>query len=457
MICKDCVRSYHHDQEHAAYDIREISDRYRQNLRDQIQVVDTERQATEQAWQTLEKVEKDYKRKVDQALENVKEAVAKIIKEVETKGKQAVHDIEHQRERRSQSFHDERAELQEQKKRLSEKIEEAKRVTDITRTPNNTFLLQYPAALEKFQKPVGAPSKMQAQLSYPMFLEGPSVGGIDLGKLVMVDTWKQVHTIGRKGNGEGEFEGARGIAAAKPDKIAVTDRKNGRVVICNSQGNNWKSISIEANDVAATPKRWVIANPTAVQLYNKEDAEYVSEFKTVSEDEKRRVNLIALAVKTNGNIIVGDDMKVLTEHSPDGSILRTIRIEIKPFFLAVMYDQRFDQLVEVIAISDLNQRKVFIIEVSDTDVATKLREIHPILEGKPAMDCRGMCADDSGIYIAATTKTFNKCHVHHYDTRGRFIACVAKDLYNPYGLTFTADGQRLAVADCQSVKIYAKE
>ena len=59
------------------------------------------------------------------------------------------------------------------------------------------------------------------------------------------------------------------------------------------------------------------------------------------------VNLQSVAVKKNGNIIVGDTKNdVLYEFSPtDGSLLHTIPVQTEPWFLAVLSNDR-------IAISD---------------------------------------------------------------------------------------------------------
>ena len=139
---------------------------------------------------------------------------------------------------------------------------------------------------------------------------------------------------------------------------------------------------------------------------------------------------------------------VLYEFSPtDGSLLHTIPVQTKPWFLAVLSNDR-------IAISGCTQKRVDVVDVADGQAATVFT-IKPTIQGQPAY-CRGVCSNRSGIYIAIDTGSYNTGHIHHYDWEGNFMTCVAEGRYLQSGMTFTADGQQLAVADRHSVKMYHK-
>ena len=161
------------------------------------------------------------------------------------------------------------------------------------------------------------------------------------------------------------------------------------------------------------------------------------------------VNLQSVAVKKNGNIIVGDtENDVLYELSPtNGSLLHTIPVQTQPEYLAVLSN-------DWIAISGWTQERVDVVDVADGQAATVFT-IKTTIQGQPAY-CRGVCSDRSGIYIAIDAGPYNTGHIHHYDWEGNFMTCVAEGLYSPWGMTFTADGQQLAVADRHSVKMYHK-
>ena len=162
-----------------------------------------------------------------------------------------------------------------------------------------------------------------------------------------------------------------------------------------------------------------------------------------SEVGKTKVDLRSVAIKTDGTIVVGDiKRKVLTEHSPTGGELRsTVPVKIAPHFLAVDIDDR-------VVVSDYTSKTVAVVDSNGAELFT----VKPLINDRPVKYCFGVCADWSGIYVAAVNDD-NAGHIHHYDTRGRFLKCIAQGLHWPLGLTFASDGQ-LAVAGRYSVKIY---
>ena len=164
--------------------------------------------------------------------------------------------------------------------------------------------------------------------------------------------------------------------------------------------------------------------------------------------EVNEIVVCGVAVKKNGNIIVGDiTRKVLTEHSPtDGALLHTMPVQTKPWFLAV------DCCTDRFVISDYESSLVIVTNSKGVTLFT----IKPIIDGLPVKSCRGTCCDASGIYIAVYNNVpVITSHIHHYDRDGGFLSCLAKGLYYPQGMAFMSDG-RLAVADHNTVKMYHK-
>ena len=205
-----------------------------------------------------------------------------------------------------------------------------------------------------------------------------------------------------------------------------------------------------SDDVAALPNKWVIVTPRSVKVYNKEFA-LAYEFITIPRKlDGLSIGLCSVTIQRNGNVLVGDvERMVLTEHNHiNGSLLRTIPVEIKPEYLAVMNDGR-------IVISSPGERPVIVVNVTN-DSATTEFVIKPITADQPRHYCTGVCCNNSGIYVVVDSYMFGRGHIHHYDCKGKFVRCVAQGLYHTGGMTFTADGQQLAVADVKSVKMFGK-
>ena len=186
-------------------------------------------------------------------------------------------------------------------------------------------------------------------------------------------------------------------------------------------------------------------NKDVINMY-KEDGSLAFQFTTLPRNEvgKTDVDIVSIAAKKNGHILVGDvDRKVVTVHRPtDGGILSTMPVTTSPHFLAVDCNDR-------VVISGYDEKQVDVID----DNGTTLLTIKPTIDGQQVNYCQGVCCDGSDIYIAVYNGN-GTGHIHHYNSCGRFISCIAKGLYAPRGITLTSDSKQLAIADFYSVKIY---
>ena len=199
-------------------------------------------------------------------------------------------------------------------------------------------------------------------------------------------------------------------------------------------------------DIASINNQFMVVDTTDVIKMYKEDGSLAFQFTTLPLNEvgKTYVNLCSIAAKKNGHILVGDvKRKVVTVHRPtDGGILSTMPVTTSPHFLAVDCNDR-------VVISGYDEKQVAVID----DNGTTLLTIKPTIHGQQFKYCQGVCCDGSDIYIAMVNGD-DTGHIHHYDSCGRFISCIAKGLYAPRGITLTSDRKQLALADSYSVKIY---
>ena len=153
-------------------------------------------------------------------------------------------------------------------------------------------------------------------------------------------------------------------------------------------------------------------------------------------------------MKRDGTILVGlsTENVITLIHRPAGKPIHTTRISLpkSPRFLATDCNDR-------IVVSGRDE----VIIVIDDQGAT-LVTIKPTMNGQPVSYCRGVCWDGSDIYVAVDNHGIVSGHIHRYDGDGKFISCIIQGLHRPMGITFTEDGQHLAVAHGSDVNIYQK-
>ncbi|XP_022110268.1 uncharacterized protein LOC110989886 [Acanthaster planci] len=278
------------------------------------------------------------------------------------------------------------------------------------------------------------------------------------GKQEVDGKWEMCHEFGKKGSGPGEFNGATSITATQMSDIAVIDCCNKQVVISSNEGQHKESIPLQSYplDIAAIhnhDNQLVVVDDTKyVKVFDKKN-KLAFQFPTVpqSEVDKTEVNLQSVAVRKDGTILVGDvERMVWTEHRPtDGQLLHTVPVQTPPYFLSV------DHCTNTVVVSglEINRVRVYVAAGNGATLST----INPTTDTKcqRVQRCRGVCCDRSGIYITVCNAADGTGHIHHYDLDGVFLACLARGLQCPYGITFTSDRQ-LAIADWESVKMYHK-
>ncbi|XP_022099160.1 uncharacterized protein LOC110983856 isoform X2 [Acanthaster planci] len=301
---------------------------------------------------------------------------------------------------------------------------------------------------------------------------------INLGKLHVGVVWEQCAEF--KDLNLSKFASARGVVAPQPGEIAVTildydDQRRyiSKVMVLSTAGEHTYvckrtiqlSLCLGALGIAAAKNLLVVADGTNyVKMYDINNelvtgrfctAQTWSEYLSV-QIQRVLVNVpdyrfnfavpVSVAIKKCGTIIVGDiKRKLWTEHSPsDCSVIKTIHLEIEPCYLAVDAKDRC-------VVSDAEKGVVMVYDEGKASFT-----IEPSIMGEKVKYCKGVCCDGSGIYVAVHNVDKGTGHIHQYDETGGFVSCIVKGLYWPNGITFTTDGQQLAVADSVSVKMFHK-
>ncbi|XP_038065568.1 uncharacterized protein LOC119735734 [Patiria miniata] len=452
LICQGCTVVDHPTATHDITAIGTASREYRKSLKKGLPALGRDIQGLELSLQDTIEAKKIVQHNMVKARKGVQDRAAEFIAQVRAEEKRLLLEIKSQEQRQNKALHEHEKTVSDMLQRKRHSLKTGNELT--SSASDSDFLSLYPVISKDLTKMSNQHlPQYHHKLWYLRFNKSPTAD-IDLGKVEQEgDKWELHHEFGKQGSGAGEFESARGIAAAaQPDEIAVADWRNKRVVICNSHGQTKSSILINANDVVSVSNQWVCAYHGKMMVYNR-DTKPARDFDTLQESEvgKTEVQLTSVSVMPNGNIVVGDrKRKVLTELDPrNGEILHTMLVKIRPDYLAVLSNGW-------IVISDIEEGLLAIVEVSDGN-AFPVAIIQPTIGGKPVKYCKGICSNSSGIYIAVTATEFvNTGHIHHYDCTGQFISCVAQGLYTPCGITFTADRQQLAVADLYSVKIFHK-
>ena len=203
--------------------------------------------------------------------------------------------------------------------------------------------------------------------------------------------------------------------------------------------------------VSSQGKLMVVDLTKFVKIFDS-DGKYLQSFFTSSRsapDEK--IGTYCIDIDNQGEIIVGNyEAKTITIHdSVDGAVKDQISPSLKPNFLAVNTRQQ-------IVIGDPKAKKVCVLDYSGKEILT----FDPLIGGAPCIPLGVACSPSDDIFVAAVKidkkgkGKLNTGCILQYSSTGLFMGCVAKDLYYPMGMTFTHDGQLLAVANYNSGVVF---
>ncbi|XP_071787024.1 E3 ubiquitin-protein ligase TRIM33-like [Asterias amurensis] len=442
MICRDCTVIDHRNPQHEYIDCNQASSTYKQSMAQLFTPLEETMKKLEQSQATASTMKDNLNIAVKRTMADLKNRADEIRAEVTAQESRIMDEIKTILKDRNKKLEEFEQAVSVHLQQIQQSLQSAKDVSKNSLAPD--FLAVYSTISQDLKelRDQNQP-KIDPTLSHLRFT--PGVCNISLGNLIKKEPRWELCLEYDVGN-----DGAWDIDASLPgDEMAVADFRNSRVLIYDTKGCQKKAINLPKRplDVAAFKNQLVIVDQTnSVKMYNR-NGKKMFEFRTVPHSEvgKTSVDLRSVAV-IKDTIMVGDVMRsVITKHrSSDGSLIDTVLIQTKPFFLT---NDSKDRVV----VTGGEKKQVRIVELT----GTTLFSINPKIDSQQVESCNGVCCDSSAIYIAVCNE-IGTGHIHQYDTQGRFLSCIAQGLYIPCGISLTSDGQQLAVADWESVKIYNK-
>ena len=241
LICHVCAVVDHKTPEHDITDVETAAKEYKESLSDKFPAFSRDIEGHKGSLLDASEAKQVLNNSTAKARQAVQDRAAEVIAKVRAEEKRLLDEITIQEQDYKDRLDEYEKTVSDMLQRKQHSLETAQDVTN--NASDSDFLSLYPVISKDMDRLGGEhPPKIQHKLWYLRFKPSQEVGDIKLGEMVMEDSWELCHDFGRKGRGPGEFAGARGIAAAPPDEIAVADEDNNRVVIYNNQGQIKHSI-----------------------------------------------------------------------------------------------------------------------------------------------------------------------------------------------------------------------
>ncbi|XP_033646354.1 E3 ubiquitin-protein ligase TRIM33-like [Asterias rubens] len=441
MICRDCTVIVHCKPQHEYIDCNQASSTYKQSLAQLFTPLEETMKKLDQSQATASTMKDNLNIAVKRTIAEVKNRADEIRAEVTAQESRIMEEIQTILKDRNKKLAEFEQAVSVNLQQIKHSLQTAKDISKNSSMPD--FFASYPTISKDLKGLIDQNQpKIDSTLDHLRFTSG--ICDTSLGNLIMKEPkWELSLEYG-----EG-INGALNIDASVPgDEMAVADYVNARVAIYDTKGQQKKSISLSSNPlaVAAFQNQLVIVDRTnSVKMYNR-NGNKMFEFYTVPHSEvgKTSVSLCGVAVIKDTIMVGGVTRSVVTKHkSSDGSLIDTVSVQTQPCFLAIDSKDR-------VVVGGCGKQ----VDIVDVD-GTLLFSINPKIDSQQVQSCRGVCCDSSAIYIAVWNGA-GTGHIHQYDTQGRFLSCIAQGLYDQNGISLTSDGQQLAVADWNSVKIYKK-
>ncbi|XP_038052429.1 tripartite motif-containing protein 2-like, partial [Patiria miniata] len=269
----------------------------------------------------------------------------------------------------------------------------------------------------------------------------------DLGEILHKEKWKLKTEFGKQGDGDGEFNWARSVCCFSNGDIAVDDSNKNQVSVFTSTGQHKTTFDLNALYGISVTSDLLLANcEDHVKVFDI-NCQLHSKFNLSKPDagDEPYIHTSDATVDNEHLAVVFNGQRMVTSlYNLDGSLIRDIAsasicqediaISSKGRLIFTQYDSSILQCVE------MTGKEVFAVRTS--------------LEDKEATPA-GVCCDDAGdIYVTFHCGPHTgSSEVHHYDSQGVYVDCVANKLLWPFGITFSPSGE-LVVADQNSVKIF---
>ncbi|XP_071797928.1 uncharacterized protein [Asterias amurensis] len=455
LACHACVVFDHRASNHNLSEINDSITSYRQAVEEALMKFDECRKQFQKVDDSIKHSQRRLQLMVDQALQDI------LVKEEEeiTKIRNASR-LLHQRvtqigQERGEEFgsirssnHDKMSRAEQIVASVNELMQKADDFELLDLKPKVMHNLTFHKELQ-FQT-------VQHSKSFIGFKGHDVVTDADIGEILEEEKWEVKTEFGKEGEGEGEFKVASDVACFSNGDIVVTDIGRGLLSTFTSK-DCYKSTGVQSetedgqlycpNGVCVTSDDLLLATDGLdVKVYDRE-LRYIRQFiPSQNEVEGQSESLLSrIAVDEKDRIAVADcKRKVISLHNMDGSTI-SIKHHAEIENLSGLSVSSKDRLI----FTNYYKMKLVCLDFMGKEVFN----ISTSIDGKPVKPA-GVCCDDAGdIYVSVHGDgSVGTCEIHHYHALGEHIGCVARGLYNSFGMTFTPTGD-LIVADLQSVKI----
>ncbi|XP_038051439.1 tripartite motif-containing protein 55-like [Patiria miniata] len=448
LACGTCATIDHRSADHQLSEIADAVRSYREEVNDVLQ--------------KFQKSKEEFKANdeaVDQARNRLKIMVTRACSDIQAKEEEEISKIKNMsrilRDKVTEigkKREDEFVKVHTNNKKKMERAEEIEAaVTDLMQQADDFELLNLkPKVMNNLE--------FQKDLQFERVKHGESFIGVkcqdvvrdkDPGEVLHEEKWKLKTEFGKQGDGEGEFNWARGVCCFSNGDIAVNDIDNKRISVFTSARHYKTKLDVNAtHGFALTPDDQLLVNCDGIVKVHDTNHQVISLFKSSQTDETGQP-----ATELTGNIAVDKDTRVAvinknatvtSLHNLDGSLILDIpNTDMIPEEIAasdkgcLIFTNYYKSTLRCV---EMTGKEVFTVGISLDD-----EEVRPV----------GVCCDDAGdIYVTFQCgENVGGTEVRHYDSQGVYVDCVAKELLWPFGITFSPSGE-LVVADQSSVKIF---
>ncbi|XP_038052218.1 tripartite motif-containing protein 2-like [Patiria miniata] len=443
LACGTCAAIDHRSAEHKYSEIANAIRSYREEVNDVLQKFQSSKEEFKANEESVEHARNRLKIMVNRACSDIQAKKEEEIAKIERKSQLLTDKVTEIGKKRDEEF--EKVHTNNKKKmKRAEEIEAA--VTDLMKQADDFELLNLkPKVMHNLE--------FQKDLKFERVKHGESFIGVkcqdvvldkDLGDILHEEKWKLKTEFGKQGDGDGEFRWARGVCCFSNGDIAVNDIKNKRISVFTSTGQHKTKFDLNTLYGISVTSDLLLANcGDHVKVFDK-NCQLNSEFNLSKPDvgDEPYINTSGTTVdKDNLAVVVNQQRRVTSLYNLDGSLIRDIPgAPIRQEDIAMCNKGRLVSAAyhcSALRCVEITGKEMFTVSTSLGDK-----------EAKPA----GVCCDDAGdIYVTLHCGDIGE--VHHYDSQGVYVDCVAKQLWWPCGIAFSPNGE-LVVADQNSVKIF---
>ena len=246
LICRDCTAVDHCKPRHQYIDSAEAYLKYNKAMKDILPVCHTEIKELEESLAASSQAKQEFRDKIITTMKEVKETADQIRAKVTAEENIMIDAIKTLEQDRMAVFDEHKKAVGMMLQRKQHSLDTANNVTNTA--TDSDFLLLYPIISNELRSLTShRPFVIDRRLLCLHLNKSQRVGDISLGKLVWEGYWELRHTFSEEGSGLGEFNCASDIAALQPNKIAVADTRNNRVVIYSIEGQHERTIQMEGS------------------------------------------------------------------------------------------------------------------------------------------------------------------------------------------------------------------